>query len=199
LQRYGGSRRQVQFLGSDHSPSKSQGIVRGPMYLKVGRIVLLAGMVLLSRQDLYGQSFSPGTSHRASHSFGRSYSPRSRAPTYSSHRHAYSSGTASHARPHTYRRTHSHRARPARSYRAHAHVSPGGRDHRGRLSRSAAAKDAFMRSTGHSRGWPGHVVDHRVALACGGADTPSNMQWQTTEAAREKDRFERRGCHRSRH
>ena len=66
--------------------------------------------------------------------------------------------------------------------------------------RSVAAKDAFKRqqpcpSTARSSGrCPGYVVDHRVALACGGADDPSNMQWQTTTAARLKDKTERKGC-----
>jgi len=31
-------------------------------------------------------------------------------------------------------------------------------------------------------------------LACGGADAPSNMQWQTKEAAKAKDKWERNGC-----
>jgi hypothetical protein len=51
-----------------------------------------------------------------------------------------------------------------------------------------------MRSTGYSRGRPGYVVDHIRPLACGGADAPSNMQWQTREAAKAKDRTERIGC-----
>jgi 5-methylcytosine-specific restriction endonuclease McrA len=51
-----------------------------------------------------------------------------------------------------------------------------------------------MRRTGHPRGWPGHVVDHVVPLACGGADAPSNMQWQSTEEGKAKDKTERRGC-----
>ncbi len=72
--------------------------------------------------------------------------------------------------------------------------SAGGRDSHGRIRRSAHAKDDFMRQTGHPHGWPGHVVDHKVALACGGADDPSNMQWQTTADAKAKDRVERRGC-----
>jgi hypothetical protein len=63
-----------------------------------------------------------------------------------------------------------------------------------REHRSQAAKDEFMRQSGHPHGWPGHVVDHIVPLACGGADEPSNMQWQTTEEAKAKDRVERKGC-----
>lgn len=73
-------------------------------------------------------------------------------------------------------------------------TTPGTRDSRGRLVRSREAKDDFMRSTGHPHGWPGHVVDHIKPLACGGADAPSNMQWQTTAEAKAKDRVERQGC-----
>jgi hypothetical protein len=35
------------------------------------------------------------------------------------------------------------------------------------------------------------VVDHIVPLECGGADVPSNMQWQTVQEAKIKDRTER--------
>ena len=47
-----------------------------------------------------------------------------------------------------------------------------------------------------SPGRPGYVVDHIIALACGGADTPANMQWQTIAEGRAKDRRERLGCDR---
>jgi hypothetical protein len=50
-------------------------------------------------------------------------------------------------------------------------------------------------STGKSTGrCPGYVVDHVSPLACGGADSPYNMQWQSKEAAKEKDKWERKGC-----
>ena len=68
------------------------------------------------------------------------------------------------------------------------------RDAKSRIKRSEAAKDAFMRQTGHPHGWPGHIVDHKKPLACGGADNPSNMQWQTTAEAKAKDKVERVGC-----
>lgn len=52
-------------------------------------------------------------------------------------------------------------------------------------------------ATGKSKGsCPGYVVDHKVPLCAGGADHPSNMQWQTTEAAKIKDRQERKQCSR---
>lgn len=72
----------------------------------------------------------------------------------------------------------------------------GLRDDRGRLMRSREARAAFQcghpcPSTGEQDGpCPGYVVDHIVALKRGGADLPSNMQWQTIEAAKEKDRIE---------
>ncbi|MBZ5500143.1 MAG: HNH endonuclease [Acidobacteriia bacterium] len=38
----------------------------------------------------------------------------------------------------------------------------------------------------------GYVIDHIVPLAKGGADAPSNMQWQTTAEAKAKDKWERK-------
>jgi len=64
----------------------------------------------------------------------------------------------------------------------------------GRIKRSAAAKHEFEVRTGYPHGRPGYVVDHIVPLACGGADTPNNMQWQTIAEAKAKDRTERLGC-----
>jgi hypothetical protein len=68
------------------------------------------------------------------------------------------------------------------------------RDEHGRILRSTAAKSAFMKSTGYQHGRHGCVVDHIVPLACGGQDVPSNMQWQTKEAAKAKDKIERGSC-----
>ena len=68
------------------------------------------------------------------------------------------------------------------------------RDERGRIQRSDAARHAFARQTGYPKGRPGYVIDHIVPLACGGADAPSNMQWQTVAEAKAKDKTERIGC-----
>jgi hypothetical protein len=76
-------------------------------------------------------------------------------------------------------------------------VSSVQRDEHGRIKRSAAAKDAFKRvhpcpATGRSTGsCPGYVIDHINPLECGGADAPSNMQWQTVADGKVKDRTER--------
>jgi hypothetical protein len=71
-----------------------------------------------------------------------------------------------------------------------------GRDANGKIHRSQKAKDDFKKShpcpsTGKSSGaCPGYVIDHVTPLKRGGADSPSNMQWQTKEAARAKDKTE---------
>src|SRR5436190_24370364 len=50
-------------------------------------------------------------------------------------------------------------------------------------------------ANGKTRGaCPGHVVDHMKPLCAGGADRPSNMQWQTREESKIKDRREREMC-----
>ena len=64
------------------------------------------------------------------------------------------------------------------------------RDANGKIARNPKAKAAFMKQTGFPHGRPGYVVDHIVPLKRGGADAPSNMQWQTKAAARAKDKTE---------
>lgn len=70
--------------------------------------------------------------------------------------------------------------------------------------RSAAARAEFVREnpcplTGKRRGaCPGWEVDHRIALKCGGADRPQNMQWLTVAQHREKTRREARWCRKRR-
>lgn len=69
-----------------------------------------------------------------------------------------------------------------------------------KIYRSSSAKAEFKRlqpcpATGRPRGaCPGYIIDHVVPLCAGGPDDPGNMQWQTVEAAKLKDRDERRQC-----
>lgn len=69
-----------------------------------------------------------------------------------------------------------------------------------RTTRSAAARRTFAQkhpcpATGEPKGaCPGYVVDHVIALACGGPDAPENMQWQTVEDGKAKDKIERKDC-----
>mgnify|MGYP001594179808 CR=1 FL=1 len=70
------------------------------------------------------------------------------------------------------------------------------RDSNGRIQRSASAIKDFKRThpcpaTGKSTGrCSGYVIDHVVPLKRGGADSATNMQWQTKDAAKEKDKWE---------
>lgn len=70
------------------------------------------------------------------------------------------------------------------------------RDTHGRIERSTKAKDSFRKdhpcpSTGKTTGaCPGYVIDHIKPLKEGGADSPSNMQWQTVQDAKAKDKWE---------
>src|SRR5437867_4303809 len=64
------------------------------------------------------------------------------------------------------------------------------RDANGRILRNPAARAQFLRQTGYPHGRPGYVVDHITPLECGGADSPSNMQWQTIAEAKAKDKTE---------
>jgi hypothetical protein len=75
---------------------------------------------------------------------------------------------------------------------AHSYSSASGvqRDSHGRIKRSESAKRDFMRMTGYLHGRPGYVVDHVVPLKRGGCDCPSNMQWQTIQEAKAKDKWE---------
>lgn len=75
---------------------------------------------------------------------------------------------------------------PSKSYATY----PVKRDKNGKIVRSEAAKHEFMRLTGYPHGRPGYVVDHIIPLKRGGCDCPANMQWQTIEAAKAKDKWE---------
>lgn len=66
--------------------------------------------------------------------------------------------------------------------------------------RSQKAKNLFKEAhpcpaTGRVVGsCPGNIIDHIIPIACGGADAPENMQWQTKTDAKLKDKWERRNC-----
>jgi hypothetical protein len=80
---------------------------------------------------------------------------------------------------------------------SHSTTAPGvHRDSHGKIARDPHQTNAFKKqhpcpSTGKTSGsCPGYVIDHIKPLKRGGADTPSNMQWQTEGAAKQKDRWE---------
>ncbi len=57
--------------------------------------------------------------------------------------------------------------------------------------RKLSKKCSHVPSTGKPFGaCPGYIIDHIMPLKRGGADAPSNMQWQTVEESKEKDKWE---------
>jgi hypothetical protein len=75
------------------------------------------------------------------------------------------------------------------------HTSSSRSYHRSRAARAAFERAHPCPATGRSSGaCPGYVVDHVTPLACGGADAPSNMQWETVQEGKAKDKWERKGC-----
>jgi hypothetical protein len=111
---------------------------------------------------------------------------------------AKGSGHGGHAASHGKSASKSHATKAPKAARApKAEKTPAvvtARDARVHIKRSEAAKRAFERQSGFPKGRRGYVVDHIRPLACGGADVPSNMQWQTTAEAKAKDGWERVGC-----
>lgn len=129
------------------------------------------------------------TSHGAGHS-------RARTSHYRASSRGYHPRAARAHHPRAARSYHPHAARahhPRAARTPHATRARSGASH-GKIKRSSSARHEFMRQTGYPHGRKGYVIDHVVPLACGGADAPSNMQWQSVADAKAKDRVERRGC-----
>lgn len=62
---------------------------------------------------------------------------------------------------------------------------------RGRHAPQAFQKLSPCPANGKTSGaCPGWIKDHIVPLYCNGPDTPANLQWQTVEESRAKDRWE---------
>lgn len=79
----------------------------------------------------------------------------------------------------------------------HSKAVPGvARDSHSKIARDPRQLAAFKKqnpcpATGKTYGsCPGYTVDHVVPMKRGGADSPSNMQWQTNAEAKQKDKWE---------
>lgn len=160
------------------------------------RYLLAAGFALASlffltfNDPTWARSSGGGTkasqssgSHSNSGHVSNGSSKSSQGSSHSSSGHAASSRSSS-----------GHSTSPSHSSSSKA--SGVQRDKDGKIARSPQAKSDFKKShpcpsTGKSSGaCPGYVVDHVKPLKKGGADSPSNMQWQTKEAAKQKDKWE---------
>ena len=134
--------------------------------------------------------------HLQSHSYSKSGSSNHSGKTYV---HGYTRKDGTHVKEYNRSSKVSSSAKPTASKHEPnmpATSSVAKRDSRGRTARSSKAKVSFMKkhpcpSTGKtSRACQGYVVDHIVPLKRGGSDSPSNMQWQTVQAAKAKDKSE---------
>jgi len=139
--------------------------------MKISKLVpILFVIAFFLGSNLTEISFAKGRGgSRSSHSSYRSSSGHSRS-SYNTQRSSYSSKKYSGHHRSTY--------------------SSATRDSRGHIKRSDSARHQFMKQTGYPKGRPGYVIDHKVPLKRGGSDRPSNMQWQTKAAAKEKDKWE---------
>ena len=146
---------------------------------------LVAVTVLLASWSTVSEARGGGSVHVHGYTTrsGRYVAPYTRSAPHSSH----PSTPASHGAP-TSRTTSLHTPTP----RAVGVT----RDSHGHIKRSEVAKRDFERhhpcpSTGKTSGaCPGYVIDHIRPLKRGGPDDPGNMQWQTEDAAKAKDRWE---------
>jgi hypothetical protein len=145
------------------------GFKRNARTIMKKRIVVF---IIIIASLLPASSFARGGGHRSEGHASGSYSHSSRSNGHSA---------GSHIRKSKY--TAAKEKRSARSLGVT-------RDSGGKIKRSAAAKKEFLKETGYPNGRPGYVVDHVTPLKRGGADSPSNMQWQTKEAAKAKDKWE---------
>lgn len=139
-----------------------------PRTLRLVAVVVLAALMAFGTAEARSSGHGAGSSHSARSYSGGSHHTRSSSPRHSNR--SYSGG--------------SHHGGRARAL-------PGvPRDSHGHVKRSESAKHDFEKQTGYPHGRPGYVVDHITPLARGGADSPSNMQWQTKEEAKAKDKVE---------
>jgi hypothetical protein len=145
--------------------------------------------------NAFGQHRGHSGGSHASHSYARSYSglrSHSGSHSYTSHSH-YRISSAHSGSTRSYRsHSGSFSTRATHSYASHSsrYCASCTRSTAGRIARNSEARHEFMRQSGYSRGRPGYVVDQIIPLKGGGADSPSNMQWQTTADAKAKDKTE---------
>ncbi len=153
------------------------------MKLKLFSILAIFFMVLLAfPQDSFSRGGGRGGSHGASSKGGSSYKGGSgKSYKGGTHKSGISKssnlGTPAGQRKSNSSVTSSHPLKIDPSVK---------RDSKGRIVRSEAAKEAFLKTHGLKSVPKGYQVDHKIPLYAGGKDDPSNMQLLTKEQHRIK-------------
>jgi hypothetical protein len=143
-----------------------------------------------SHTSSHSSSHTSSSSHTPSHSSSHSSSSHLGSHSSSSHAPSHSSShiSSSHSGTHS---TSSHTPTPTSLTHHRSNYSQGvARDSHGKIQRSESSKHDFMKQSGYPKGRKGYVVDHIKPLKEGGCDCPSNMQWQTIEEGKAKDKWE---------
>ena len=189
--------RLARWHGKPRKPSEAPliGCYSEPMGIRMRSLAACALLALaFASGSVFARGHGGGYRHSSYRASSYHYTPRARSsrPYSSSGYRSHSYGGRSHYSARS--RSSSH---PSYSRHPDTRAAYGvRRDRHGRIARSEHAKRAFERmhpcpSTGRSSGrCPGYVIDHVRALKRGGPDDPSNMQWQTTQDAKAKDRTE---------
>jgi len=166
--------------------------------------LVMAALVVCAAPGVLARSSSG--SHSSTHPATSSHGSGSHS-TAGSHSSGSHSGTSSQSgKPHSTTGSHSGVSQSgAKSHGSGTHSGAGShgksapgvhRDSHGKIAREPRQTNAFKKqhpcpSTGKTSGsCPGYVIDHVTPLKRGGADSPSNMQWQTEAAAKQKDKVE---------
>jgi hypothetical protein len=163
-------------------------------------IVLAASLAVSPMAMARGHGGSHSSSSSHSHSGGSHSSGSHSGGSYKGGSHSSGSHSSHAPRAYTYHpKSSTPRTQHSTAHNSHhnnTYAQGVQRDSHGKIARSPKAKSDFKKShpcpsTGKSSGaCPGYVIDHVKPLKRGGADKPNNMQWQTKEAAKQKDKWE---------
>lgn len=165
--------------------------------MKIASAVLVACLCLATQGvDARGSGHSGGSHSGGSHSTGSHGGGTHLRGVYSDGTHSGGHSSTHAGSSRALVRAPRHSTSNHATYKAPDSAYGSKRTKHSRIERSPQQRAAFVRthpcpSTGKSYGaCPGYVVDHVTALKRGGADNPSNMQWQTKEVAKAKDKRE---------
>jgi hypothetical protein len=154
----------------------------------------LAAALMAASLTAHAHSHEGSHSGSYNHSGGHSHSSSYSHSSYSHSSYSHGGGRKSSGTSHGYGGGfHSHGDHGFRAS-ADGHHTYAPVYHGGKIYRDPAVRAEFAREHPCPNGRGNCVADHIVPLACGGADSVANLQWQTRSEAAAKDKWERIGC-----